>query len=272
LRSNDTTASKPDEDIREIKQSSVNKSSTETENPNVTPEQTVSQNKNVPESDISNDTSNSDESNNTFLELSENVDQETGTLVPLESNKSQCSTSPLYTESKSLEDKEIFDFLVRVDKEEVKNMMVKKNREKKLLRNNEDQDASREPINQTQSTISSEIKIPYNQKVEQGLICELSTLINKKGLSNSISDKQILENMLDGDDSTLGSASHLAHLFDKAKKTGQKEILRWYCYSEEFEKKNLHAQTTKPSNTNDILNIEASIPTKTSHAFDSKDK
>ncbi|CAG8769573.1 2261_t:CDS:1, partial [Ambispora leptoticha] len=45
-------------------------------------------------------------------------------------------------------------------------------------------------------------------------------------LSNSISDKQILENMLDGDDLAPGSASHLAHLFDKAKKTGQKEILR----------------------------------------------
>ncbi|CAG8768659.1 3470_t:CDS:1, partial [Acaulospora morrowiae] len=79
--------------------------------------------------------------------------------------------------------------------------------------------------NQKQSAISSEIKIPYNQKVEQGLISELSTFINKKSLSNSIPDRQILENMLDGDDSTSGSASHLAHLFDKAKKTGQKEIL-----------------------------------------------
>ena len=43
--------------------------------------------------------------------------------------------------------------------------------------------------------------------------------------------------MLDGDDLILDSASHLAHLFDKAKKTGQKEILRWYYYSEEFEKR-----------------------------------
>ncbi len=91
--------------------------------------------------------------------------------------------------------------------------------------------------NQEQSAISSEIKIPYNQKVEQGLICELSTFINEKSLSNPIPDRQILENTLDGDDSTPGSASRLAHLFDKAKKTGQKEILRWYCYSEEFEKK-----------------------------------
>ncbi|CAH1770921.1 3481_t:CDS:1, partial [Entrophospora sp. SA101] len=91
--------------------------------------------------------------------------------------------------------------------------------------------------NQEQSAISSEIKIPYNQKIEQGLICELSTFINEKSLSNPIPDRQILENTLDGDDSTPGSALRLAHLFDKAKKTGQKEILRWYCYSEEFEKK-----------------------------------
>ncbi|CAG8693527.1 14696_t:CDS:1, partial [Dentiscutata heterogama] len=62
---------KIDDEIKEIKKSSVNSTLTETENPNITPE-----------SDISNDTSNSDESNNAFLELSENVDQETGTLVP----------------------------------------------------------------------------------------------------------------------------------------------------------------------------------------------
>ncbi|CAG8762721.1 12866_t:CDS:2, partial [Cetraspora pellucida] len=60
-----------------------------------------------------------------------------------------------------------------------------------------------------QSTISSEIKIPYNQKVEQGLIYKLFIFINKKHLSNSISDRQILENILDENDSTSGSASHL---------------------------------------------------------------
>ncbi|CAG8722398.1 18034_t:CDS:2, partial [Cetraspora pellucida] len=99
------------------------------------------------------------------------------------------------------------------------------------------QNISKEPISQTQSIISSEIKIPYNQKVEQGLICELSIFFNKTSLSNSISNKQILENMLDRDDLTPGSASHLVYLFDKAKKIGQKEILYWYYYSEEFKKK-----------------------------------
>ncbi|CAI2193655.1 2105_t:CDS:2, partial [Funneliformis geosporum] len=38
-------------------------------------------------------------------------------------------------------------------------------------------------------------------------------------------------------DLALGSIPHLAHLFDKAEKTGRKEKLRWYYYSEEFEKK-----------------------------------
>ncbi|RHZ71209.1 hypothetical protein Glove_261g96 [Diversispora epigaea] len=43
--------------------------------------------------------------------------------------------------------------------------------------------------------------------------------------------------MLDEIDLTSASTSHLAHLFDKAKKTGQKKILHWYFYSERFEKK-----------------------------------
>ncbi|CAG8800510.1 1315_t:CDS:2, partial [Gigaspora margarita] len=84
-----------------------------------------------------------------------------------------------------------------------------------------------EPISQTQSTTSSEIKIPYNQKVEQGLICELSTFINEKSLSNSMSDKQILENTLDGDDLTPE-------------------------YQKVIGVKNLHMHVTEPSGSNDI--------------------
>ena len=33
------------------------------------------------------------------------------------------------------------------------------------------------------------------------------------------------------------SSPYLAHLFSKAEKTGWKEKLQWYCYSEECEKK-----------------------------------
>ncbi|CAJ0878863.1 15782_t:CDS:2 [Entrophospora sp. SA101] len=160
--------------------------------------------------------------------------------------------------TKSLKDKEIDDFLDLNKKERVSNMIREGNREKKL----QDQEAIQKisSSSEIQSVISTKInptteiaelarlKIPYNQKVEQGLIHELSAFINEKSNSNSISDKRITENILDGDDLALGeseirsfasSTLRLAHLFEKAKKTGQKEILRWYYYSEEFEKKNL---------------------------------
>ncbi|GES82230.1 hypothetical protein GLOIN_2v1882276 [Rhizophagus clarus] len=57
-------------------------------------------------------------------------------------------------------------------------------------------------------------KISYNQKVEQDFIYV-----------------PVNANL------TPGSVPHLAYLFDKAEKTGQKEKLRWYYYSEEYEKK-----------------------------------
>ncbi|GET51212.1 hypothetical protein GLOIN_2v1790949 [Rhizophagus irregularis DAOM 181602=DAOM 197198] len=82
-------------------------------------------------------------------------------------------------------------------------------------------------------------KIPYNQKVEQDLIRELLEFIkchNSTSLPNSISSKHIPDVPVNAD-LTPGSVLHLAHLFDKAEKTGRKEKLRWYYYSEEYEKK-----------------------------------
>ncbi|RIA87205.1 hypothetical protein C1645_740298 [Glomus cerebriforme] len=82
-------------------------------------------------------------------------------------------------------------------------------------------------------------KIPYNQKVEQDLICELLEFIKchiSTSLPNSISSKHIPDVPVNAD-LTSGSVLHLAHLFDKAEKTGRKEKLRWYYYSEEYEKK-----------------------------------
>ncbi|CAG8606722.1 7169_t:CDS:2 [Funneliformis mosseae] len=60
--------------------------------------------------------------------------------------------------------------------------------------------------------------------VEKGLICELLEFIRShKSLPNSTaSSKQIPVDS----DLALGSIPHLAHLFDKAEKTGQKEKLR----------------------------------------------
>ncbi|GBB94794.1 hypothetical protein RclHR1_24120006 [Rhizophagus clarus] len=82
-------------------------------------------------------------------------------------------------------------------------------------------------------------KISYNQKVEQDLICELLEFIrchDSTSLLNSISSKHIPDVPVNAN-LTPGSVPHLAHLFNKAEKTGQKEKLRWYYYSEEYEKK-----------------------------------
>src|SRR5436305_12307558 len=78
-------------------------------------------------------------------------------------------------------------------------------------------------------------KVSYKQKVEKGLVCELLEFIRShESLPNSTtSSKQIPVDS----DLAPGSIPHLAHLFDKAEKTGRKEKLRWYYYSEEFEKK-----------------------------------
>ncbi|GES98233.1 hypothetical protein GLOIN_2v1882276 [Rhizophagus clarus] len=82
-------------------------------------------------------------------------------------------------------------------------------------------------------------KISYNQKVEQDLICELLEFIrchDFTSLLNSISSKHIPDVPVNVN-LTPGSVPHLAHLFNKAEKTGQKEKLRWYYYSEEYKKK-----------------------------------
>ncbi|GET01414.1 hypothetical protein GLOIN_2v1790949 [Rhizophagus clarus] len=70
-------------------------------------------------------------------------------------------------------------------------------------------------------------KISYNQKVEQDLICELLEFIrchNSTSLLNSISSKHIPDVPVNAN-LTPGSVPHLAHLFNKAEKTGQKEKL-----------------------------------------------
>src|SRR5256885_8813795 len=68
---------------------------------------------------------------------------------------------------------------------------------------------------------SKEGKVPYKQKVEKGLVYELLEFIRShESLPNSTtSSKQIPVDS----DLAPGSIPHLAHLFDKAEKTGRKE-------------------------------------------------
>ncbi|PKK64343.1 hypothetical protein RhiirC2_787641 [Rhizophagus irregularis] len=72
---------------------------------------------------------------------------------------------------------------------------------------------------------NQEKKLSQSHKVEQDLICELFEFIrchNSTSLLNSISSKHISFDTipLGSTDLTPGSISHLAHLFNKAEKTG----------------------------------------------------
>ncbi|GBB88929.1 hypothetical protein RclHR1_15540008 [Rhizophagus clarus] len=191
-------------------------------------------------------------------------------------NSNACK--PICTETKSLEDKETDDFLDEEYRRKVSDEIRQKKWEKKLQGELIIQESSpaintscitdlsttstglvtppeqvvEESIpkeSSAESAIPCESfgnkqdtppqKIPYNQKVEQDLICELLEFIkchNSTSLSNSISSKHIPDVPVNAD-LTPGSVLHLVHLFDKAEKTSRKEKLRWYYYSEEYEKK-----------------------------------
>ncbi|GES76650.1 hypothetical protein GLOIN_2v1882276 [Rhizophagus clarus] len=145
----------------------------------------------------------------------------------------------------SLKDKKTDTFLDEVHKKKVSNEIRQRKREKKLSQShvlsqdsssttseslhreadlsmtNTKHDLPEQKIEKKQVNLSEikEAKIPYNQKVEQDLIL-----------------KHILDVPIDAE-LTPGSVPHLAHLFDKVEKTGQKEKLQWYYYSKEYEKK-----------------------------------
>ncbi|CAH1771077.1 4704_t:CDS:1, partial [Entrophospora sp. SA101] len=130
---------------------------------------------------------------------------------------------PIRTDPKSMEDKAVDEFLDQVEKESVSNMMKERNREKRFR----DQESEQMSIDQ---------KIPYNQKVEQGLIHELSVCAERNIATQDI-DVQIpelpLKIILAGSDEI--TAQVIVDLFNTAMKTRQKENLCWYCFSKAYE-------------------------------------
>ncbi|RIB17009.1 hypothetical protein C2G38_1466711 [Gigaspora rosea] len=77
-------------------------------------------------------------------------------------------------------------------------------------------------------------EVDTNQVVEQGLMQELSQ--NQCQNTSILSDVEIDESYIQNMENELpGSAQSLSHLFNKAVKKGQEEILCWYYYSFEFE-------------------------------------
>ncbi|CAI2193300.1 13776_t:CDS:2 [Funneliformis geosporum] len=98
------------------------------------------------------------------------------------------------------------------------------------------------PSNTSDSTFNSNACKPIHietncitdlSMTSTGLVTPSEQVIEKSIPKESSAESAIPFNA----DLTLGSVFHLAHLFDKAEKTGQKEKLRWYYYSEEYEKK-----------------------------------
>ncbi|CAG8804061.1 10773_t:CDS:1, partial [Racocetra fulgida] len=93
-------------------------------------------------------------------------------------SKTQCFTSPIYMKPKLLEDKAVDDFLNLQNKKIVSNMMRERNREKNFQDQELIQKTSAESeqmsIDQIHNVISPEVKISYYQKVELGLLHELS--------------------------------------------------------------------------------------------------
>ncbi|CAG8667346.1 10665_t:CDS:2, partial [Paraglomus brasilianum] len=154
-----------------------------------------------------------------------------------------------FGKSKLLEDKEIDVFLDSENKKRVSDEIRQRNMEKKLLHSNE-ASASRDASTGSEKTITSlydtktvtkchdlnnsditsEILESYNQIVE-GLIQEMTYDQAKNIVSSEINPLYLNNDKYMAPD----SVQSLSDLFDKAIKSGQKQILNWYYYSLEFE-------------------------------------
>ncbi|RHZ60196.1 hypothetical protein Glove_357g43 [Diversispora epigaea] len=224
---------KSDDDAKGIDQSSVNITSTETENSNDTPASNISDN--------------------------------TSNVAPerIENRKRIADLSLLsfiyHRKRKKSE------FLELQEKERISNMVRERNRKKKICRGQQIVQKTSSSFD-TQNAISTEInpiieitherkttklesmptdqaqntgiKIPYNKRVEQDLRHDLSVFIKEN--NNKVSEVfyiQIpefsLEIIITG--SSKITAQNIADLFMIVMKVRQKEILCWYCYYKVYE-------------------------------------
>ncbi|RGB22207.1 hypothetical protein C1646_822634 [Rhizophagus diaphanus] len=182
--------------------------------------------------------------------------------------------NPVPASSKSSEDRKTVAFLDERNKKNVSDSIRQRNREKKLCIAPFDQRESSEvalevvaPItsdqtgshdadslspssslennhishssSQANSSLPVIRKIPYNQKVEQGIIQEVISFIQKRALTSSI---DILESR--EIETVPGEGRDLAQLFSDAKvaegrtlEAKRKELVCWYNYSESYQNK-----------------------------------
>ncbi|GES76656.1 hypothetical protein GLOIN_2v1790949 [Rhizophagus clarus] len=133
-------------------------------------------------------------------------------------------------DSRLLEDKKTDAFLDEVHKKKVSDEIRQRKREKKLSQSHvlfQDSSSTISELFQADLSMTNTKHALPEQKVEQDLICELLEFIrchDSTSLLNSISSKHIPDVPVNAN-LTPGSVPHLAHLFDKAEKTGRKEKL-----------------------------------------------
>jgi len=174
--------------------------------------------------------------------------------------ESGISISHISAEPKSLEEKEINDFLYEKNKERVSNEIRERNREKlkttpsiiiyeqKTLQSNSqhegassDSTLSRISNSEASSKAHKSEQTPINQKVtrnqmvEQGLIQELTEFIIEESI-------EIKKSFYLNDKKTV-TVQSLVHLYQEASlaekntiQAKQEEILCWYYYGKDFEK------------------------------------
>ncbi|CAB5316722.1 unnamed protein product [Rhizophagus irregularis] len=153
---------------------------------------------------------------------------------------------PVPASSESSEDRKMGAFLDGVNKKNVSDEIWQRNREKKLQREsahlllNPKPEGSDKHISfQETSPTPIARKIPYDQKVEQGIIQEVISFIQKRALTSSINilESQEIETI-------PGEGRDLAQLFSDAKvaegrtlEAKRKELVCWYNYSESYQNK-----------------------------------
>ncbi|CAG8846691.1 19202_t:CDS:2, partial [Gigaspora margarita] len=153
---------------------------------------------------------------------------------------------PIIIETKSLEDKEVDEFLDSKDKERVSNIIRERNKEKKFrdlspvesektVNKIHDQNLNES----SKPSINSDSTDPFeyndlsqpdkNQIVEQDLKQELSASPTSR--KNIISN----QNLLDGENQV--TAQSIVCIFRKAIQSGREEILHWCRYIEKYDKR-----------------------------------
>ncbi|CAH1769132.1 10855_t:CDS:2, partial [Entrophospora sp. SA101] len=125
------------------------------------------------------------------------------------------------SEPKSLEDKEIDNFLVKRHSEQISNEIRERNREKKL----QAQDLS--------SVNTSKLPDDLIIKLDKNLITEWEL---KQQLSMSISIPIASDQLRDQDSSSV-TAESIVYIFYKAIQSGQEGIRYWYYFIEKYDKK-----------------------------------